>query len=438
MGDLIQRPRFFEGQVLASTDLTATIDYARGEQARHDRLVHEWGIVDGLQLIATAQGGFVTVRVSAGLAIDGTGREIVVPNDQILDEKLFARSNVAVGDPTALYPVLLAGVDAAGLPVAATRSCTAAQASRTVETWKLAFGAPGDETKLAGTQTSPHVEQGAGGAVDQPRWWIVLGFVAWDPIQQRFTSISERANDVGRRYVGVRADEVTGQGGRLVLRARMAATKGAPIATLAQTPAGGALTLALDNGTGGTVPKVVATTDGTLESDTGKLVLRAGAANMIGKPMARLDETAAGGTFAFGLQDASGNSSRLLEVDEQGNLTIAGIFRGLFGGAVRLASGTATDGVILPLPDGITDAQVASGAVALHIMVIPRAPGAAPYDADLVHYPYWVGHASSAGVDALRRVFCKIQWLGFHSGGGAPHHEVLAGAVDYLVAAVVK
>jgi hypothetical protein len=166
---LVQRPRFYEGQVLAAADLTAGLEYARSQEARHDRLVHEWGIADGLALVATSRGSYVDVVLQAGLALDDTGREVLVPDAVRLDEKLFVRSNVAVGDPDALYPVIIAGSDSPALPPPVSHSCTVAQASRTVESYKLAFGAPGDELTIA-RQVPPKLDQGAGGAPAEARW----------------------------------------------------------------------------------------------------------------------------------------------------------------------------------------------------------------------------------------------------------------------------
>lgn len=436
---LVQRPRFYEGQVLGAADLTAGLEYARSQEARHDRIVHEWGIADGLALVATQHGSYVDVLVKAGLAIDGTGREVLVPEDVRLDEKLFMRTNVVVGDADALYPVMLAGADSPALPPPLTHSCTVAQASRTVESYKLAFGAPGDELTIA-RQRPPKLDQGAGGAPDQPRWWILLGFVKWDAAQQHFTAVADASIAASRRYIGIRADEVVGQGGSLVLRSRLAGTKDAPIAQLAQTqPSGGKLTLGVDDGHGGIVPRMLAYTDGTLESEAGQLTLRSGGPHVLNKPMVQLDETPAGGTLTFGLQDASGQPSQLMRVDEHGNLTIAGIFTGLHSGAVRIASGVATDGVILPLPDGITDDQIATGTVELHIMLTPRPPGLTPYDADLANYPLWIPTPLEARVDADRRVHCRYQWVGFRtSTAGVPQHEVLGGSCDYVVCAFMK
>lgn len=437
MSGLVQRPRFFEGQILGAADLADGLEYARSQQARHHRLVHEWGIADGLALVASrAPGGpFVIVKLTAGLALDGTGREIVVPEDVTLDEKLFNRSNVVVGDPDALYPVLLAGADSPTLPRPVSHSCTVAQASRTVESYKLSFGAPGDEAAVE-RQPAPRLDQGAGGAPNQPRWWILLGFVKWDATQRRFTGVAESSNGVRRRYVGVRADGVTAQGGTLTLRSRLAGTATAPLVTLEHTSAGGRLSLGLDDGHGGMVPKLVESSDGTIESDAGTLTLRSGAPAVVGKPMVRLEETPA--SLTFGLQDAGGQPSKLLTVDERGNLTIAGLFNGLIAGAVKVASGIATDGVVLPLPDGITEDRVANDEVSLHVQLTLHPPGRAPYDADLANFPTWIGTPIGATVDADRRLQCQVQWVGIRNAGGPPSVEVLAGACDYVVLAVVK
>jgi hypothetical protein len=442
MGDLVQRPRFFEGQTLGAADLAAGLEYARSQSARHGRLVHEWGIADGLALAATPQapasGSAVRVTLSPGLAIDGTGREVVVPDPVVLDEKLFTRSNVAVADPEALYPVLLAGADSPALPPPVSHRCTVATATRTVESYKLVFGAPGDEIGLD-RQPVPRVDQGAGGAPDQKRWWILLGFVRWDAAQRRFTGVAERSNGVGRRYVGVRADRVTAQGGTLTLRSRPAGTAGAPMVTLESTSLGGTLSLGVDDGHGGMVPRVVANTDGTIESGGGSsFSLRSGPSRVPGKPTLRLDETPGGGTLTFGLQEAGGHPSRLLAVDERGNLAIAGVFTGLAEGAVKVVSGIAADGVSLPLPEGITEEQVATEAVSLHVQLAPHPPGPAPAGADLASFPIWIGTPISAAVDASRRLDCRVQWVGWPQGGGPPSAEVRGGTCQYLVLAVVK
>src|SRR5258706_15969369 len=125
MRDPYHRPSFYEGEVLPAADLTATVDYARDQMARHERLLHSWGIVNGLALAGTGKslsvpssgGGtttikYVEVTLRAGAAIDGSGREIVVPEDAVLGEDQFAVADPSDTTGTTMYPVFLVGKDA--------------------------------------------------------------------------------------------------------------------------------------------------------------------------------------------------------------------------------------------------------------------------------------------------------------------------------------
>ena len=88
MASIIERPSFYEGQILAGADLNAALDHARGQAARHERYLHLWGIAEGMNLKAedkkTAAGvAYKEITVTAGMAVDASGREIVVPADKI-------------------------------------------------------------------------------------------------------------------------------------------------------------------------------------------------------------------------------------------------------------------------------------------------------------------------------------------------------------------
>ena len=48
MAAIIERPTFYEGQILAGADLNAAVDHARGQLARHERYLHLWGVAEGL------------------------------------------------------------------------------------------------------------------------------------------------------------------------------------------------------------------------------------------------------------------------------------------------------------------------------------------------------------------------------------------------------
>lgn len=72
-----RRPTYFEGQLLTAEDLEAEQSYFLGARRSDVRELHGWGVVSGLSVQPSAGGGVV---VDPGLAIDGLGREIVVPD----------------------------------------------------------------------------------------------------------------------------------------------------------------------------------------------------------------------------------------------------------------------------------------------------------------------------------------------------------------------
>src|SRR5262245_51684843 len=90
-GSQTQRPAFFEEQYLSADDLTAAVDHARLQQARHALGAHTWGIAAGLQLSETPlPGGGVCVHILPGYAWDGYGRPIVVLSPFRIPEASFA------------------------------------------------------------------------------------------------------------------------------------------------------------------------------------------------------------------------------------------------------------------------------------------------------------------------------------------------------------
>ena len=81
-----ERPHFYAGRLLTAADLQDDQDYFRAKIRLHNRLLHGWGVVTGLQVSESAR----TLTVSAGLALDCAGNELVLAED-----KHIALSNVA-------------------------------------------------------------------------------------------------------------------------------------------------------------------------------------------------------------------------------------------------------------------------------------------------------------------------------------------------------
>ena len=71
----LKRNRCFWGKLLTAEDLELEQEYFREKLKRHNRYLHGFGVVFGLEVSKSGNG----VVISPGLAIDCQGNEIVVP-----------------------------------------------------------------------------------------------------------------------------------------------------------------------------------------------------------------------------------------------------------------------------------------------------------------------------------------------------------------------
>jgi hypothetical protein len=78
-----ERPRYFAGQLLSEDDLRSEQDYMLAKNRLHNRYLHGWGVVCGLELGCGDRPGFVTVR--PGYALDPCGNDVLVPCRQQFD-----------------------------------------------------------------------------------------------------------------------------------------------------------------------------------------------------------------------------------------------------------------------------------------------------------------------------------------------------------------
>ncbi|ANW21686.1 hypothetical protein [Streptomyces clavuligerus] len=368
------RPAFHEGQILSAADLAATVEHARGATARHVRHLHDWGIAEGLALVTRPRTDpltndrFVEVSVAAGVAVDGTGREIVVTAPVVLRESDFEAVNGADRPTDEPYPVFLTSADTEPAGDPRPDVCGAAAGrTRVEESYQVLFGRLGEE-RLVAEQPQPPVGEPL--AAPPARWLILLGYVRWT--NGHFSGVETRARGVAPRGAGVRADTVSAPSGTLTLRTGREPQEGRPVLMLS----------------GGDPPDLV-----------------------------------------FGLYGGGGAVTPLMTVAANGNLSIEGSFSGRMSvGSTVVASGTASDGMLLPLPSGVTPEQVADGRVVVHVRVTPRVP-ALPTRTTLFS-------PVEVAVDPDRRVRCLIRLYDPRATGSPPPVD-LPGAVDFLVLATV-
>jgi hypothetical protein len=74
--ECLERPRYFAGQLLTEAELNSEQAYVIAKNRLHNRYLHGWGVVCGLEVVCSSCDGWVKVR--EGYAIDPCGNDIIV------------------------------------------------------------------------------------------------------------------------------------------------------------------------------------------------------------------------------------------------------------------------------------------------------------------------------------------------------------------------
>src|SRR2546427_4104106 len=65
----LERLRYFPRQLLTADDMRAEQEYVREKRRRHNRLLHGWGVVCGLEVVLDPQAGPRAVSICPGYAL---------------------------------------------------------------------------------------------------------------------------------------------------------------------------------------------------------------------------------------------------------------------------------------------------------------------------------------------------------------------------------
>ena len=76
-----ERNRYFTGKFLTESDFADEQSYFLARHCLHNRLLHGWGIVSGLEVRAVADSG---LEVGPGVALDPLGRELILRDPETL------------------------------------------------------------------------------------------------------------------------------------------------------------------------------------------------------------------------------------------------------------------------------------------------------------------------------------------------------------------
>ncbi len=86
-----KKPAYFQGQLLLKDDFVDEQKFHIDDRARHNLNLHGWGVVRGLEVTAA---GDSSVSISAGYAVDGRGREILINEAETLELSAFPPSSL--------------------------------------------------------------------------------------------------------------------------------------------------------------------------------------------------------------------------------------------------------------------------------------------------------------------------------------------------------
>lgn len=374
------RPNFNEGQILGAADLNAQVTYDRLGAALHERTEHIWGVAQGLVLTPTTNTTgtkpYVDIDLYPGRAVDQLGRALVVMSPLRLQVSDFT-GQIANRDPTKFFPVYIQAVDVAQVGDTQPGKCSVNLTTRFEERVQVSYGNPGSELTLL-DQTLPTVADGLD-TTNLPSLdaRVLVGWVQFDPSINggQFIGVNTSgANNAAIHYVGVVASDVVAAGGVLTLHTR---------------------------------------------PDGKRFVLS-------------ITENATGATLAFGQQDGSNPVVPTFTVDEKGNVTCAGSLQPGVQANTLAESGMIFDGARLPLPPGVTDADLTSGKYRVHISLTP--PTAQPTAMLMPNgtSPLALPLVESCSVDDNRVLSCSIRWVDTTSFG---QFVVMPAACNYFIVA---
>lgn len=209
----VTRVNYFERQFLRTQDFADEQAYHVAMRRRHNIAHHTWGVVGGLELVADEGGLFV----QPGMAVDGYGRELILPVRQPLSTSSFVDKGSDQLDVWLVYE--RRGSDA---PPAGYAGCGEPGAElfyRWQETARVRLERPDpDFPDPRAPSTVRQADRDFSPARTPPEeadWPVYLGRVLRDPAnrQQPFA-----ADSAGRPFVGLVGEAVYAPSGRAVVQ----------------------------------------------------------------------------------------------------------------------------------------------------------------------------------------------------------------------------
>ena len=168
MPNTVKRLNYYDHQFLRAPDFSDEQDYHLSMRRLHNSSLHTWGIVQGLQVSLASGGTGTAVTVNSGVALDSTGREMV----------LATNTNLELGGAAA-NTTLYITISYDEQPSDPTTEAGGPGNTRVTEAPKLSFSkdAPGDNSLTLILAKVPRTGTGLGpvDASDRKQAGVVLG-----------------------------------------------------------------------------------------------------------------------------------------------------------------------------------------------------------------------------------------------------------------------
>ena len=209
----IARVHYFEGQFLRTQDFIDEQAYHVAMRRRHNIAHHTWGIVSGLEIVLE-EGNFF---LQPGMAVDGYGRELILPQKRTLSSSAFIDKGSSELDVWLTYGLTSSDQATGGFAGCGNGKQNSASFYRWQETAQILLAKPDpdfpnrrtpkevpiNDRNFAPNRTPP----------DNPElaWPVFLGQIINDPTNQQ-QPLAVKLED--RPYVGLVGEEITAPSGR--------------------------------------------------------------------------------------------------------------------------------------------------------------------------------------------------------------------------------
>lgn len=209
----ISRVHYFEGQFLRTQDFVDEQAYHVAMRRRHNIAHHTWGIVSGLEIVVEE----ANLYVQPGMAVDGYGRELVLPQKTALSSSAFIDKDSNELDVWLTYSLKSSDEAKGGFAGCGNGNKNSASFYRWQETAQIVVAKPDPEFLIRREPKEVLISDRNFSPIRTPpdnpeiSWPVFLGQIINDPTNQQ-QPLAVKSDD--RPYAGLVGEEISAPSGR--------------------------------------------------------------------------------------------------------------------------------------------------------------------------------------------------------------------------------